>query len=419
MIVRSKYIYPVSSLFVLCWWLLAFHRPVAYEASSPIVISNQQQPLYPSIETIDAANKFQIDRFALKKALNGDVATMGQLIAEWDLEAEIIEHRSQKSLKRLDRDDFLKAQLLVKTLVSKDNSTLDTLRDTHRSLLLVDDKGSPFDLSHPAEFFLPQTYLSAGILLALLEPANIVALPRGMREQTAIYPKKFTEQVPQDIDSFHMEQLYAYRPDVALISERYTHPLTLQALDSQGIPKYHLPEVTSIEDIEKLIRSLGHLCNRPLKAELMALFLKAGVMAIDNECRLTLHNRSTDKILILNYYSKFSLPGKNTLTHHMIDRIGINTSISLQNGVPEESWSVPVSEETIIHYNPKKLVIITASDPRFVTEYFYQTTLFQHIDAARNNHISILDDSIQQTVSQYILLAYHDLNRALVDFYEQ
>lgn len=416
MTLRSKYIYPVASLFVLCWWLLAFHRPVAYEVRTPLPLEGQPARATPSINSLEIDNLHHVDRDRLKKGLDGDVVTIGQLIIEWDLAAEIIEHGTEISMNRLSREDFLKAQLLVKTLTSMDHGSLNTLRNQHRLSLLVDDKGCPFDLSRPPEFFLPQTYLSAGILIALLEPESIVALPRGMRQQTDIYPKISTDIITQDIDSFHMEQLYSYRPDIALISERYTHPLTLQALDSQKIPKYHLPEVKTIEDIESLVCSIGHLCNRPLKAELMSLFMKAGVLAIDNERVVAMYNSKEEKILVLNYYSKFSLPGKNTLTHHMVNRIGIPHS-SMMVRASEDSWSIPISEEMIIQHNPDKLIIITSSDPKYVKDYFYQTSLFQFVKAAQNDNVEILNETIQQTISQYVLLAYYDLNRALVNLY--
>lgn len=419
MILRTKYIYTFSSLFVVSWWLLAFHRPVAYEGVVPEETTNQQTLTTTPLDSIDSVNLLQIDRAKVKKALDGDVSLMGQLIAEWDLDAEIEGNRSGTTLKRLKRDEFLRAQLLSKTLLTQDRIAINLLRENHRHQLLIDDKGYPFDLTHPPETFLPQTYLAAGILLSLVSPSDLVALPRGMRQQTAIYPQELTDLIPHDIDSFHMEQLYAYRPDIALISERYTHPLTLEALESQGIPKYHLPEVQSIEDIEELIRSLGQLCNRPLKAELMALFLKAGVMAIDNEREVSLRNKSPEKVLVLNYLSRFSLPGKNTLTKHMINRMNLDSINQIQKGLVEDSWSTPISEEMIVHINPQKLMIITSSDAQQVKDYFYQTTLFKHIEAAQTNKVAILDDSIQQTISQYILLAYYDLNRSLVDLYAE
>jgi len=304
-------------------------------------------------------------------------------------------------------------------LTSCSPSNIEALRDQQRSPLLIDDSGSPFDLTNPPQVFLPQTYLSAGILLALCDPYSITALPKGMRLQDHIYSSELTNQTPYDLDSFHMEKLYTCKPDVSLISEQYTHPLTLQALESQNIPKFHVPEISTFEDIENVTCLIGHLCNRPFKAELLALFLKAAAMAIDNKREISLSDISKKRILVVNYYSNFSLPGTNTLTRYMIDRMGLTPPKQLNGSITEERWSTPISEEMIIHNNPEKLIIITSSKPEYVLGYFYQTTLFQHIDAARNQQVAILDESIQQTISQYVLLAYYDLNHALVDLHGQ
>lgn len=408
---QKFYTYLFCTLFILFWWMIAFHQPVAYEPHTAYNFCEEEQYLHVHPDQQKSVHLLHIDRNSLRYALNGDFALMIELIMKWDIEAEIAATFS-KEVKRLERKEIQEAHLLAKILLQESNSVI---REKKRLKLLTDYVHTPIDLSEPPELFLPQTYLAAGVLLAIREPETLVALPRGMREQKEIYSEKITSSIKEDVDALHLEKLYTYQPDIAITSEKYTHPLVTQGLKNLSIPTFQIGEIKTFEEIESLIRTLGHLSNRPIKGELLALFVKAAALAIDNKRALLVQKDCLEKVLVVNYHTRYSLPGTNTLTRYMLDRMQIKTP----KGLPMEGkWSIPLTEEMIIHINPEQLIIITESSGVNDTDYFYHSQIFQHIDAVKLRNISFLDEAIQQTLSQHALLAYYDLNKALLKRYE-
>ncbi|MEC7840001.1 MAG: ABC transporter substrate-binding protein [Chlamydiota bacterium] len=415
---KSNFTYLASTTIIVLWWLTAFKNPVATEPFyyNSEALKNQARPKEElNFKSIDS---FSLSRTEIKQAIDGDITVMGKLISEWDIEAEILEYKGYDNVKRLDRQDFIRSQIMTKTLCKADPSEIEIIRFQQRQRVVIDNTGHPLDLSLPYHKFLPQTYLSAGILMALIDPSQIVALPKGLRNQTSIYPEKTTSQIDTDIDSFHCERISLTAPDIAIVAQYYSHPSTLQALSSQGIEMFCMGNICDIKDVKKSISDLGQICNRPLKSELMNIFIEAALNAIDNK-RLTIED-SIDlaSVLIVNHHTQYSLPGTKTLTFSLMKRMGIPVNSTLFNGsIDDHAWSVPLQEEKIIGMNPKHLLIITLPNES-ILDYFYQTELFDHIDASKNRNVTILDEQVQQSPSQYIVLAYYDINQALFNLDE-
>jgi len=397
------------------WWLIAFKNPVGTEPLSfdYELIENQ----IPIKEPLCCNSLFTLalNRDEIKLALDGDVSMMGKLISKWDLEAEILEYQGVDHVKRLDRQDFLRSQIITKTLQFGDSHTINELRMLQRQHIVVDSTGHPLNLTIHYNKFLPQTYLAAGVLISLLDPHQIVALPKGFRKQESIYPVEFTKKILLDIDSFQSEKIYLSSPDLAIVAQYYSHPSTLQTLKSQGIEMFCMGNISDIDDVKKSINDLGQICNRPLKSDLLNLFIEAALSAIDNKRLIANTDIDLNDVLIVNHHTQYSLPASKTLTYSLMKRMGIRINPSMiDDSSIDHEWAIPLREEKIIGMNPKHLLIIT-SPHKASLDYFYQTELFNHIDASKKRCVTILDVQLQQSPSQYIVLAYYDLNAALVN----
>src|SRR5262245_32946599 len=84
-------------LLVALWWGIAF-RPSPPQPTSSL----QDSPVSPT------PSLSFVDREELKRALRGDCTLMGRLMAEWDLDAQLL---GGGGLKRLPSDRFLRGQL--------------------------------------------------------------------------------------------------------------------------------------------------------------------------------------------------------------------------------------------------------------------------------------------------------------------
>lgn len=394
----------LSFFAVLLWWFVAFKSPVA----------NEPMPFFQTEDFEDyeeglycTNNLLKIEREVLVKAIRGDAALMTLLIHQWDVDSEILGTLGFENVKRLDRDDFLKSQVIGRVLCN--DNEIDQFEELSRKKLVIDDLGQPFDLETPPKVLLPQTHMSTEILLALVELDRIAALPSGYRNQSTLFCEHDLSAIKLDIDRHHSERLFQCNPDIAFVSKAYSHPGVLQILNDQEIPLYHIENTESIEDVKSSIINLGNIANSSLKANLLAIFIDAAMNAIDNKRMVLSRNLSSKKVLVTYYHSQFSLPGTKTLTYHFMQRMGVVD----EEYSTSDFWSTPIREEQIHNLNPDYLIIIT-SDTDNALNFFYSFPAFKNINAAQSRTIRVIDEYVQKSVSQNIVIAYFDLNNALV-----
>ncbi len=263
----------------------------------------------------------------------------------------------------------------------------------------IDEEGNPVDLQMPFCRLLPQTYFSAGILLALAEPGQLCALPSGMRAQTQLYPQEITDTIPANLDSATREELMMMQPHIAIAAQHYSNPALLEALRQMKINLFLHRNISTLDDIYEATRAFGHLAGRPLKAELLVLFMKAALNAIDN--RLHRHNPS---VLVVGYHTRFSLPGKKMLCYQFQERLGILPASPLMEN---SDWEVPISEEQILAAHPQKLIIIAPDIPHLKEQLLARPAIRQL------PLVYFLDEEVQKTPCQHHVLAYYDLVNAL------
>ena len=271
---------------------------------------------------------------------------MGQLMAEWDREAE------EQGKRRLEPKFLQRAQYLSRHLKK--------------------EKGQ--------KKFLPQSYASATILLAIVHPSQLVALPKGLRKQQ-FFPS--ANSVPYDLDRFNSEKLSRSKPDVAFVSSHYSHPSTIEALRSQGIPIVFLGSLDRMEKIKEAIQVVGKHAEREEEAELLNLFIDAALLALQI-------NPPQQKIVYATAYTQLTTPSKQTFTYEMLQGLGLE---------PEKPGIV-LDQERLYALNPDKLIVST-HEAKF--------SVYKDLRA----EVRFLDDEVQQAASQFAVLAYYDLVQAL------
>lgn len=243
--------YFLATLFVLSWWSLAFNESTGCSVPLKREIPLEKQHLVP-LSTLS--------REAIESALKGDLHMMLRLVQEWQVDAELLELSGVGSVKKLSKEKYLHALALGRHLLN-----------------LKEGDGQ--------SQFLPQTFASASILLALSPHEEIVAIPKGIRELTTLYPKSLTDRIPLNAERDFSEKLFLKKPDVAFVSN-YSHPATLEALKNQGITLFTLPALDTVSDIIDAIGQVGDVTGHPLKAELLQLFVEATFLAIDNRIEI-------------------------------------------------------------------------------------------------------------------------------------
>ncbi len=368
---KSYPYYAFLTLFILTWWSLAFKE----NGAKPLPFEKKK---LHSKETALILSPFS--RELIQQALSGDLKTIVSLIQEWQTDADLLEVQGVKEVKTLSKEKYLRALSIGRHLsLSKEETA-------HR--------------------FLPQTYASASILLALSDVDEIVSIPKGLRDLTTIYPKALTDQIPLNSERDSSEKLYLKKPDLAFVSN-YSHPSTLKALENQGIALFTLPSLETIQEIIDTIGQLGEITDHPLKGELLQIFVEATFLAIDNRIQST----PAKKILFLTHMNTFSLPGKKTLTGQLLTRLGIS-SWGPQALLEEKNndWSIPLSIEQIVNYEPDSL-IISSFEQESIKHKMNTEKGFQKLP----KNLIFVDEVIQTFPSQFIALAYFDLAKAYLE----
>lgn len=356
-------LYFFSSCFILGWWFVAFKN-------APFKESNSESPFQ---ETFNDYTISTLDRKTLLKALRGDFQLMIQLIGEWDIEAKLLQEGKIPGIERLPKQQFLESQKLKRALINEKRS-------------------------YPK--LLPQTYVAASFLLTLADTDQLVALPKGLREQISIYPKSITEQIPLDIDRYHSEKIFLAKPEVAFISLCYSQPAMVDALQRQGLKISASKNLSTLSDIEQTLLQIGHDSQREVEAKCLLYFMRSAFLALENRLKayLYIEQKSIDDLYYLGYTDKFYAPYKGTVTCELLDRLRIDYK--------SQAWPISLDKEVLISL-PHRHLIISTSQKEIV-----QT--LQADEALKKFKFFFVDDEMQQTPTHYIVLAYYDLIEAIV-----
>ena len=385
-------------VFILGWWSFAFKKP----PSKLIETSQPRTALFSS----SLSQLSEIKRPLLLKALGGDIELMSQYIIDWDLDAQMIQSEGNNDVKRLPFS-ILKRSREINQQIKSAHTT-----SSNEPSYIIDAAGRTIHINNTYQRFLPQTYSAASMLLALVPAEQIVALPDRLRNQTTLFPEQLTKQIPLDIERYNGEKLFLKQPDIAFIAN-FSNPATVEALSNQNILLYTMRNPNTIDDITAEICNIGHIINCSLRAELLSIFMNAAMLALDN--RLCM--RTDDfKLLFLNYHLNFSIPTSKMLTGQLLKRLS-KWDIS-QNYISEanraDDWMLPVSKESILNLDPDYLVVSTDNKTLLEKEILNDPAL-QQLKAVKHGRIYFLDEAIQHSPTQYIIMAYYDLVTPLID----
>jgi iron complex transport system substrate-binding protein len=401
--------YLLFSSFILGWWMLAFHPPT----SSPSSLS-MGVPQSLALKTSALFEELSpLQRDALQRALAGHFPLMLDFINQWDQDAQLLANQGVEGIQRLPADTYLQAHILGHLLCNSSKESLRQLNCKMNLEWMQDDGGHLVRIEDSFRRFLPQTYVAASFLLAIADPSEIIALPKGLRQLPQLYSTDVLARVPNNIDRTNSEKLYLNRPDLAFVAP-YSHPPALEVLRNQNIQLYSIKYVNSIAEVQEALLKVGHASNHILEAQLLAIFIEACMLSIDNRLH-ALQTRVTSlpiplRLLYLSYHQHFMLPTSKCLTGQLLAR-ALKHCPYLSCPIPEsqEAWRIPFEHEKIVQAKPDCLIISTlcADINSGMHLALQQTKAFQ------SQRIFYLDEAIQESPTQYIALAYFDIFQAL------
>lgn len=408
-IYRAAPVYILVTTLILLWWLIAF-SPSKNTQTDQVPTQSTQKITFSASYTLSP-----LEREKVHEALTGDIDLMASLIAEWDFDAQILHHAGIKNIQRLSSEKLIKSQILKRQLNLNNKKQIEAFQEDSREEIVVDDLGKVFALQQPLTKFLPQTYVSASFLLALLPPEQIIAIPKDLREQIDLYPEELTKKIPLDIDRNNAEKIFYTKPELAFVAH-YSSPSTIEALKEQGIPLFTITKIDTLPEIAHTLSRIGNIVNHPMEANLLNIFIESAMLNIDNRLAALREGYKKDKeprIIYLNYVSQFSIPASHTLTGRLLHRAGVNTISTKDYG---DKWVIPIEQEEIINLKPDYMIISTSLNPTLHKE-IASTPAFALFIKNKPDNLAFVNANVQSSPSQFIVLAYLDLFQALSGAY--
>lgn len=358
------------------WWGLAFNRSIA---PSELSVAPESQH-----HRLDSPCRYlsTLDRKDLHQALLGDFSLMATLIASWEMESMVLIENGDQNIRRLQPEQFQRALWLADIIRQKKTT------------------------STPRRLF-PQTYVSASFLLAIARSEEILALPKGLRDYTSLYPVELTKSIPHETHQFNEEMLASARPDAAFVSSVYSHPAVIQTFSHLNIPLLKSGNMHSFQDIQNSLLEIGAAAHRTHEAELLALFMEAAVNSIDNRLALQLQVNASQHVLYLHYRDQFYFPSNQPILMERLKKFGI--SLDHFTSIP-----LPADREKILQINPETLIISVAGGLD-IRQRIFQDPFMRQLKAFQNHRIYFVDDDVQESPTQLAVLANYDLAAALME----
>ena len=417
-IFHSLFLYLSVAAFIMGWWMLAFQKD-----DTPLLIipANQSQSL--AIKTANLLEELSpLQRDTLQKALTGNFPLMRKLIDDWDQEAQLLARKGIGNIQRLPPESYLQTHILAQLLRDSSPDSLRRLNCKINLDSIQDDSGRLVRIEDTFKRFLPQTFAAASFLMAIAPPDEITALPKGMRYLPQIYSTEKLASIPANIDRTHSERLFLAQPHLAFVAP-YSHPPALEVLKNQKIQLYTLKYFDTLTEIEEALLKIGHASNHILEAQLLALFMEASFLAIDNRLQalqtITDHSSSGKRLLYLYYHQHYMIPTTKSLTGQLMAR-ALSHCPQFSCPIPESrcDWRIPFEQEKILQAEPECLIISTPfyANTQVLT---HNQQAMQQTEALKSGKIFYLDEAIQESPTQYIVLAYYDIFQALVHFQDK
>lgn len=407
----SWLLYLLLGSFIMGWWIFA----LCPTAPLPVPLSSDLSPSQFSIlqSSTVLQNLSPLPRDALQRALAGHFPSMLAFIDQWDQDAEILIQQGVPGIQRLPYDTYFQAHLLGSLMQNCSGKFLRNLNACMHQAWIKDNSGRIFHNKNNFCRFLPQTHMAASFLLAIAPSHEIIALPKGLRQFQQLYSAEQLASIPEDIDLMDNEKLFLQNPDLAFIAS-YSHPLALEVLHNHKIHLCSIDSIHQVTEIRDALLKIGHSSNHLLEAQLLAIFMDACFLSIDNRLQalqtcLAKSFRSPLRLLYLSHWQYGSLPTTKSLAGQLLVR-ALRYCPHLLSFVPESQseWRIPFEQEKIIQFDPDILILSTpVSISPLMSIAVEQTKAFQ------SQHIFYVDEIVQNSPTQYVVLAYFDLFQAL------
>ena len=269
--------------------------------------------------------------------------------------------------------------------------------------VLTDQSGRQLVLSQKPVRIVSLTLATDEILLALVEPARILAVTHIAVDGTISNMPREAAAVPHKL-RVEPEQVIALQPDLVFVAS-YTRAEVVKLLQDTGLPVFQFAEFESINAIQGNIRLVAQAVGEEARADALIARMNARLEAVAS--RLA-HNPARPRVLYLG--ARGFTAGAHSSLDDLIRHAG-GENLATTYGMMR---SGNLSVEQVLAMNPA--VIFTGGNrreaPPSLPEFLRHPAL-QRVDAMIHERVFVLPLRYLVTISQFIVDGVEELARVL------
>ena len=270
--------------------------------------------------------------------------------------------------------------------------------------------GAPTGTSDPPSLppsrVLPTTTGAADLVLALISPDRVVAVPKPYLEfaveQGIAWPEGST------FTRFTAEGLLARNPDL-VVTGAWQSQDTISWLEQSGVKVLELPKIDALDDIRASIEALGSALFAEERARALLQEIERRTEALQASSG---PRRSLTALAYTNFGSGGWAAGKGTTADLMIRLTGL---VNAAGGERREGHG-SINIEELLELDPDFLVISRPSDAYGATLAFLRAEpALAHLSSLKNGRVIELPSALFSSSSHHLLTAAEALASAVDD----
>ncbi|QQE79942.1 ABC transporter substrate-binding protein [Alicyclobacillus sp. SO9] len=268
---------------------------------------------------------------------------------------------------------------------------------TQFPLTVKDQAGHTITIKKAPKHIASITLGTDTILSGLVPKSEIAMVTKFSADPNQSNIVSFVKGIPK-INQANSEQIIAAHPDLVLAAS-YTQSGVVQQLKQAGIPTYEFASFNSQKAIEKNIKIMGKLVDKPAKANQLIKTMNQQLKQIGNAVK------GMKKPTVISDSSYGDAAGSQTTVNDMIrDAGGVNAAAGVTG------WK-KVTDEQIVKWNPD-VMIISSTDKGYKQKLLHDKAL-QDVNFVKNRRIYAVPPADLNSLSQYFPRGVRDIAKDL------
>ncbi|MFA6076069.1 MAG: ABC transporter substrate-binding protein [Negativicutes bacterium] len=272
-------------------------------------------------------------------------------------------------------------------------------------MTVTDALGNEISLSKQPVRIISLALTTDEILAAVADKSAIYGLSTYSDDKFYSNIVDFSATIPHKFTGKDLEKIIQAKPDLLLTSD-WVDARDLARLRAVGIPVFTFKLPDTIDDIRKLIQTVGVLTGNNTRATGVITELNRRLKAVSTATETIPADNRLNAIMTDNLFYVF---GTNALSAQLFTVANIN-NLAAKMGVTNVD---NVSKERIVAANPQAIFVsaYSAEENSNPLDIYLKDKSFANVTAIKTNRVFVISSPHMTSASQFIALGAEDIAR--------